>query len=70
VVVFGEDFSSDTWEFLLDRGVWRQICASCSSPLRGESYHIFDPFEKRMIMFGGQDGGAVITNDLWQLLLK
>ncbi len=65
MVVFGGSFGpgNDTWRFALD-GSGFQAVSTAGTPPTARSAHasIYDPVRQRVLVFGGQSGGAALND--------
>ncbi|MES2506995.1 MAG: kelch repeat-containing protein [Verrucomicrobiota bacterium] len=56
--------SNDLWQY--DGNTWQQVTVSGPLPVpRSGHALVYDPVDRRVLLFGGDAGGGMFLNDLW-----
>lgn len=63
----GDKELGDLWSFDTEAGTWNELSSAGGPPARFGHNAVFDQARGRMLVFGGQAGGAFF-NDLWGFL--
>ncbi|MGH7725154.1 MAG: Kelch repeat-containing protein [Candidatus Eiseniibacteriota bacterium] len=64
--------SNDVWELALAGSMkWRRLLPASgpAGPRRTGEVAVYDPVRDRMIVFGGETGGTLLTNEVWTFSL-
>ncbi|MFN0151002.1 MAG: kelch repeat-containing protein [bacterium] len=62
----GGGFRNDTWQLSLADQTWSEFATNAPPVAREGAPAIYDPIEKRLLVFGGWDGSTT-RNDTWAL---
>lgn len=61
--------SNDLWQY--DGNTWQQVNVSGPLPTARSGHAlVYDPVDRRVLLFGGDAGGGVFLNDLWAFVFS